>query len=126
MNNSLFKPGIRLSEKFKIQEKELASILFHNDILFITTSALVLRMEETTVNLLKDKLPEDLITISVEINIKHILKAHKGEELTCSVHLKFAEGNQLFFDFAFFNKDNEIVAIGAHERKIIEKHQFSQ
>ncbi len=125
MNNSLFKPGIRLSQKFTIQDKELASSLFHNDINFVSTSSLVHRMEETTVNLLKENLPKNLITISVEINIKHTIKVKKDEEITCSVHLKFAEANQLFFDFAFFNTEKEIVAIGAHERKIVDKQQFS-
>ncbi len=124
MKDTIFKPGIRHTHQFTVNEKELASSLFHNDINYITTSSLILRMEQTTIELLKEKLPEDMISISVEINAKHILKAKLNEELTCSVHLKFAEDNKLFFDFAFFNKGKELIAIGAHERKIISKNQF--
>ncbi len=124
MKDTIFKPGIRNSQQFTVQQEELASSLFQNDIEYITTSSLLLRMEQTTVDMLKEKLPEDMITISVEINAKHILKAKLYDELICSIHLKFAEDNKLFFDFAFFNSDKEIIAIGAHERKIVKKTEF--
>jgi len=118
-------PGIQNTEKSKVTHEQLASELKTGDIPFIATPALIIFMEKVVCNLIHNKLPNGLTSVSVEINIKHMIPVEEGAEISCSVHLKFAEEGKLFFDFAIFNSDKDIVAIGAHERIIVAKEGFS-
>ena len=118
------KPGLHLSHKFIIEEKDLASALKTGDVPYVATPSLIILMEKVICDMLHERLGDQYTSVSAEINIKHILPLQTGEEVTCSVHLKFAEENKLFFDFAFFNVEEDIAAIGAHERIIVNRIEY--
>lgn len=116
--------GIQLSEKSKVTEVQLSSSIDTGDIPYISASSLIMKMEQVACNLIHQKLPENHTTISIEINFKQTIPIKLNEEITCSVHLKFIDEDKLFFDFALFNQSNNIIAIGAHEREIINKNEY--
>jgi len=123
MKNSL-NPGLHISEKHFITKNELTTTLQSGDLPIAATPALIIIMEQVACKLIHKRISTDFTTISAEINIKHMLKIAEGDEITCSVHLKFAEDQKLFFDFAIFNTNKDIAAIGAHERFIVKKQDF--
>ncbi len=118
------KPGLHLSKKYSISEKDLASTLQTGDVPYAATPSLIIIMEKVICEMLQERLNEAYTTVSAEINVKHMLSLLKGEQATCSVHLKFVEDSKLFFDFAIFNLNEDVVAIGAHERVIVKKEEY--
>jgi predicted thioesterase len=118
------KPGIHLSEKHVIQNNELAIIQQTGNVSFASTPSLIILMEQVICKLIHDQIPPEFTSVSAEINIKHLMAIPEGTEIMCSVHLKYVDEKKLFFDFAIFNEKKDIVAIGAHERCVVEKKLF--
>ncbi len=125
MENFL-KPGIKGSERYTISHNDLASTLKTGEIAYAATPALIILMEKTICNVIQERIPTQYTSVSAEINIKHLIPLAEGDEVNCSVHLKFVEENKLFFDFAIFNDQKDIAAIGAHERFLVNKEEFSK
>lgn len=118
------KPGLHISKKYLITEQDLASTLKTGDVPFAATPALIIMMEKIICDKIHHLIPSNNTSVSAEINIKHLLPLSVNDEVTCSVHLKFVEDNKLFFDFAVFNVNEDIAAIGAHERIIVDKNEY--
>lgn len=122
----LLKPGIKETREHIFTKKELASHLKIGNIDLVATPALIILMEQVISDLIHERIPSEYTSVSAEINIKHLLPLSEGDTVVCSVHLKFVEEYKLFFDFAIFNKDKDITAIGAHERVIVRKDELSK
>ncbi len=122
--DSDLKPGLHHSEKFVITESDLASKQKTGDVAYASTPSLIVYMEKVVCGMIHSHINDSSTSVSAEINIKHLIPIPEGTEITSSVHLKFAENNKLFFDFAIFNNKEDIIAIGAHERIIVPKDVF--
>ncbi len=118
------KPGLHLSKKYSIEDKDTVINLKTGDVHQAATPSLIILLEKVIYEMISERISDQFTTISAEINMKHLLPLCVGENVTCSVHLKFAEDNKLFFDFAVFNFDEDIAAIGAHERILIKKEEI--
>jgi len=118
------KPGLHLSDKYTVTEGDLASTIKTGDVHYASTPSLIILMEKVICKMLIERLGDEYTTVSAEINVKHMLPLSKGENVNCSVHLKFVEESKLFFDFVIFNSEEDIVAIGAHERVIVKKGDY--
>ncbi|TLX78274.1 hypothetical protein E9993_00930 [Labilibacter sediminis] len=125
MMEQYLKPGLHISEKHIVKNEELATSLNTGDIPYVATPSLIILMEQVICNYIHKRIPAEYTSVSAEINIKHLMTVEEHKEITCSVHLKFAEEQKLFFDFAIFNEDEDIVAIGAHERIIVKKETYN-
>ncbi len=117
--NSKLTPGLSLSQTYTIGEQDLASTLKTSLVNYASTTSLIILTEKVICDLITDLIGHEYTTVSAEINVKHLIPIALGVELTCSVYLKFVDNNNLFFDFAIFNKQEDMVAIGAHERVIV-------
>lgn len=124
MKNSL-KRGLSFSIEKKFTEDQLASTLNVGDVPFVSTPSLLILMEQTCNSLLSGNLDSNETSISAEINIKHTKPVASNQEVKCAVHLKFVDDEKLFFDFVLTDKHKDVIAIGAHERIIINKNSFS-
>ncbi len=118
------KPGLHHSDNHTLKEKELASTVKIGNVDVVTTPALIVLLEQVICNIIHERIPPEYTTVSAEINIKHLIPVFKNAEVTCSIHLKFVEKEKLFFDFAIFDTNKDIIAIGAHERYVIAKNKF--
>lgn len=123
MNNKLT-PGLSLSQKYTIGEQDLASTLKTSLVAYASTASLITLTEKVICALIEDLIGIEYTTVSAEINVKHLIPIAVGVELTCSIYLKFVDNDNLFFDFAIFNNDEDIVAIGAHERVIVKIDEY--
>lgn len=123
MKNSL-KQGMSLSLKKMITDDLIASNQNLGDSLFASTPSLLLLMEQTCNILLNKHLPKEHTTITAEINIRHTKPIYIDETVTTSVHLKYIDDEKLFFDFVLLDDENDVIAIGAHERIIVNKNNL--
>lgn len=117
--NKKLTPGLSLSQKYTIGEQDLGSTLKTSQVAYASTPSLIIQTERVICTLLEDLIDPEYTTVSAEINVKHLIPIAAGVELTCSVYLKFVDHDNLFFDFAIFNNEEDLVAIGAHERVIV-------
>ncbi|MGQ1784657.1 thioesterase family protein [Saccharicrinis sp. GN24d3] len=118
------KPGLHHSKNFHISEHDLASTLQTGDVPYAATPSLIILMERVICEMIAGRIPENYTCVSAEINVKHLMPVSAGDEILCSVHLKFSEESKLFFDFAIFNLNDDIIAIGAHERVLVKKDEY--
>ncbi|WP_044262568.1 thioesterase family protein [Saccharicrinis fermentans] len=91
------KPGLHLSKKFNISENDLASTLQTSKVPFAATPSLIILMERVICEMISTHVPETYTSVSAEINIKHLIPVAAGDQVSCSVHLKFVEDTKLFF-----------------------------
>lgn len=123
MNNSL-KQGMNLSLKKMITDRLIAANQDLGDNHYASTPSLLLLMEQTCNVLLDKHLPKEHTSITAEINIKHTKPILIDQTVTTSVHLKYIDDEKLFFDFVLMDDENDVIAIGAHERIIVDKNNL--
>lgn len=122
MQNNLFDSlveGMLFSDKKIIQESDLDSYWQIGQLSVLATPILIAFVEQTIVKFLLQCEGPSFETISLETNIKHVKPALQGENIHCNIHLKYIDGDKLFFDAAVLNDNKEDIAVGAQERQII-------
>ncbi len=113
------KEGLMHSIEMRVGQNDLADNLGTAKVQVLSTSALIQFMERAVFALIKDYIPDGYATVSAEINIKHLKPATIGTLIRCIVHLKFVDDCKLFFDVAVLDELHDTVALGAHERRIV-------
>ncbi len=111
--------GLTHTLSMRVTEADIADTLGTAKVRVMSTSTLIRFMEKTVFELVKDRIPQGFASVSVEINIKHLKPIKKETLLRCNVHLKYIDNNKLFFDVAVLDQNKEQVALGAHERRIV-------
>lgn len=111
--------GMLFSDEKIIQETDLDTYWHIGQLGVLATPILIAFIEQTIVKFLSDIQGPAFETICLETNMKHIRPANVGEKIHCNVHVKYIDGNMLFFDVAVLNEHNEEIGIGAQERQII-------
>lgn len=135
MNSKIFKltdnfyktalaEGTVFEKHVTIEDDKLAVKLGSNDIKILSTAGLIAIIEQTCFLMVSNYLLDDLITVSAEVNFKHIHPVKVGDRITAQATLKFIEGNILFFDISILDKDGVTMGVGAHERYIVHGKGF--
>ena len=128
ITDNLFKlklaEGTIYEKKFKIKNSDLASSMGTAHIELMSTSSLIAYLEQCCAEMVDDYLLEGLVTVSAEINLKHLYPVKTGEVIYCKAILKFIDTNKLFFDIAVTNEKDISIGIGAHERYIVDRISF--
>ncbi len=120
MSDKKIQEGLRHTVTKKISDKDLASKVGTSKRDYLSTSALILFIEQSISSFIEPYLSKDETTVSSEINIKHFRPAFENENIRCTVHLKYIDNQKLFFNVAVLNEKHQEVAIGAHSRIIID------
>ena len=118
-NNYHFSVGCQIDIDITVRKEDLACHLKTGKMPFISTAAMIAYMEQCCVALIDANLPVGYDSVSTEMNVRHLHTAKMGTEVICRAHLKFVEGQKLFFDVAMLSKNGESIGIGAHERCIV-------
>ncbi len=119
MKSDIIQEGLRHTVTKIVSKNDLASTLGTSKRNCLSTTSLVLFIEQTISSLIDPYLSDEEASVSSEINIKHFRPAYENEEIRCIVHLKYKDNNRLFFNVAVLNYKHEEVGIGAHSRHII-------
>lgn len=123
MRNSL-KQGMNISLDKTITADLIAANQNLGPIEYVSTPSLILLMEQACNELIDAHLSQVHTSICAEINIKHLKPCGVGTKVNTSVHLKYIDEEKLFFDFVILDLDKEVIAIGAHERVIVNKNNL--
>jgi predicted thioesterase len=87
------------------------------------TPAMIALMENTAHLSVQKFLDEGMITLGIEINVKHIKATKVGSIVTCETILTKIEEKKLFFELKAFDEIGEI-GNGTHIRYIVDSVKF--
>ncbi|MFA7082592.1 MAG: thioesterase family protein [Bacteroidales bacterium] len=87
------------------------------------TPAMVALMEETAHTSVQDFLPEGMVSVGTEINVKHIKATPLGMKVKCNSVLEKVEGKRLFYTIEAFDEVSKI-GEATHTRYIVDAIKF--
>jgi predicted thioesterase len=93
------------------------------DISVLSTPAMILFMEKTSMKCVQQYLPEPYTTVGVAINVRHLNPAPLGGVVKVVSKLMIIEGRKLVFEVKAYYRD-VLIGEGLHERFIVNREKF--
>ncbi|MCK9162986.1 MAG: thioesterase family protein [Bacteroidales bacterium] len=87
------------------------------------TPAMVALMENTAHTSIQDFLPCGMVSVGIDINVKHIKATPLGMKVICNSVLEKVEGKRLFYTIEAFDEVGKI-GEATHTRYIVDAHKF--
>ncbi|MCR8487282.1 MAG: thioesterase family protein [Crenarchaeota archaeon] len=115
--------GSELSRKYIVTSEHTAKFLGSGDVEVLSTPSMIAFMENTAREISQMYLPENLTTVGIKVDVRHLNPAPKGAEITVSAKLIQQDRRKLVFEVKAFWKD-ELIGEGLHERFIVDRDKF--
>lgn len=114
--------GLRHTKAMVVKETDLDTYwgIGQRNVMAIPT--LISFIEQTVGELLNPYLGNAYESVVAELNMKHERQALLDETIHCNVHLKYIDGENLFFDVSVIDEEHEELTHGAIERMIVPKN----
>lgn len=87
------------------------------------TPAMIALMENTAHCSIQDFLPQGMVTVGIEINVKHIKATPIGKTVKCYSSLEKVDGKRLYFTIEAFDQEGKIGEAN-HIRYIVDALKF--
>lgn len=87
------------------------------------TPAMIALMENTAHSSIQDFLPQGMVTVGIEINVKHIKATPIGKTVKCNSYLEKVDGKRLYFTIEAFDQEGKIGEAN-HIRYIVDALKF--
>lgn len=111
------------SQTYTVKSADTADTLGSGLLSVYATPAMIALMENTAAKAITD-LEENLTTVGIEINAKHLRASLVGEALTCNAELTSHSGKIYEFYIEVFNSSQEKIGTAAHKRAAVNKTEF--
>mgnify|MGYP006278624133 CR=1 FL=1 len=115
--------GIELTLEQTVKKSDTAAAYGSGSLDVLATPAMIALMENTSLKLVKDKLPDGYDTVGTHVDIKHIKATPLGGKVTCKSRLTAVEGRKLTFEVTAQDEKGPI-GKGTHKRYIIDRASF--
>ena len=115
--------GIGGKQEIRVEQKDTAIVYGSGDVEVFATPAMIALMEMTANKSVKALLPQECISVGIEINAKHIKASKVGSLITCESFLSKVEGKRLSFNIIAYDEEGKI-GEATHNRVIVEKDKF--
>lgn len=110
-------------EKEIVNANNVATVVGSGSVEVFATPAMIALMEKTANNSLRNYLPEDYVSVGVEINTKHIKASAIGKEIVCKSELIKVDGKKLFFNISAYEGE-DMIGQASHTRVVVNKEKF--
>ena len=110
-------------EKEIVNANNVATVVGSGSVEVFATPAMIALMEKTANNSLRNYLPEDCVSVGVEINTKHIKASAIGKEIVCKSELIKVDGKKLFFNISAYEGE-DMIGQASHTRVVVNKEKF--
>lgn len=117
--------GNRHTLEMTVEVKDTAAHYGSGLIEVFATPAMVGLMEGTAQTGIQPYLPEDYITIGIEINVKHLKATPVGMKVFCESILTSVDGKKLMFEIKTWDEKGDI-GTATHIRHIVEALKFME
>lgn len=119
------KPGITKTFGKKVCFDDTAAKYGSGLVEVFATPALVGLIESTAQMSVQPYLPEGLITLGIEINVKHLKATPVGMHVFCESTLSAMDGNKLWFNIKAWDEKGDI-GTATHLRYIVDAKKFME
>lgn len=110
-------------EREIVNANNVATVVGSGSVEVFATPAMIALMEKTANNSLRNYLPEDCVSVGVEINTKHIKASAIGKEIVCKSELIKVDGKKLFFNISAYEGE-DLIGQASHTRVVVNKEKF--
>ncbi len=117
--------GIKGIKKIKVEDKDTAARYGSGLIEVFATPAMIGLMETTAQLSVQEYLPKGMITLGIEVNVKHLKATPVGMNVSCETILTKIDGKKLTFDVKATDEVGEI-GNGTHIRYIVDAEKFME
>lgn len=115
--------GVKGEQIVLVNETNTAKAYGSGLIDVFATPAMVGLMENTAHTSVQEFLPQGMVTVGIEINVKHIKATPLGMKVKCNSVLEKIEGKRLFFNVEAFDEVGKIGEAN-HIRYIVDAIKF--
>ncbi|MFZ4400368.1 MAG: thioesterase family protein [Bacteroidales bacterium] len=115
--------GILGIKEMIVKAEDTASYYGSGLIDVFATPAMIAFMENTAQLSIQSYLPEGMITLGTEVNIKHLKATPLGMKVSCDTKLITVDGKRLVFEVNA-RDEKGIIGSGLHTRVIVDKQNF--
>lgn len=89
----------------------------------LATPALIELMEQTCHEAVQPLLPEGLITVGTQVNMRHLKATTTGKKVRCDAKLISRDRQELTFKVEAFDETG-LIGEGTHARFVVDKEKF--
>ncbi|MGP1514770.1 MAG: thioesterase family protein [Bacteroidales bacterium] len=117
--------NIKGHQSYTVQPQDTAVALGSGDVEVLATPKLLALMEEVSFKSVKSYLPDEYVSVGIEMNIKHLKSSIVGETITIESTFVKQEGRKLYFHVVAFSRQ-EMIGEGDCNRFIVNKNRFGR
>ena len=117
------KVGMTGSKEIIVKPNDTAAYYDSGLLEVFATPAMIALMESTAQHSIQPFLPNGIITLGTEVNIKHIKATPLGQKVKCMATLISIEGKKLIFEVNAWDEKAQIGS-GLHTRYIVDAQKF--
>ncbi|AWR96413.1 thioesterase [Acidianus sulfidivorans JP7] len=112
-----------LQKEFLVKPENSASYVSSGAVDVLSTPSMIAFMEDTSFNLLQNKLSEGLTSVGFHIDVKHLAPAPIGGKIVVKSTIISENKRRVVFKVeAYYN--GKKIGEGIHERVIVNKEEF--
>jgi len=115
--------GLKGEQEMVVGRQDLASVMGNIGAEVLSTHRVVLLMELAARNVIKDRLPEGMMTVGTFIRIQHFAASPLGSKVRAEASLKKVDGRKLVFD-VIARDEFEKIAEGENEQLMVSINKF--
>jgi predicted thioesterase len=116
-------PGLTGSVELVVADADTAIAFRSGDVPVLATPRIVALVEEAAVAAVAGTLPAGETTVSMRVQLDHLLPSPVGRRVTAAAKLDKVEGRRLTFSVSV-NDDRGLIAAGKVTRVIVERDRF--
>ncbi|WP_138207165.1 thioesterase family protein [Haloimpatiens lingqiaonensis] len=121
--NTFFKVGETAVDDYIVKPENTADVIGNTGIYVLSTPSMIGFMENTSANVVMDKMPENYRVVGTKINVEHINSTPVNMKVTVKSTLISIEGKKLRYNVEAFNENCKI-GFGTYEQHIINLGKF--
>lgn len=88
------------------------------------TPALVAKMEQTALEMVRPTLDANSDTVGIEINVKHVKATAIGKTVTVEAKIVNIDGRKICFEITATDEAGDVIGTAYHERFVVDKQRF--
>lgn len=118
------KEGEVLKKQYIVAESDSAVALGSGGLMVFGTPALVAKMEQTALEMVKPDLEEGTDTVGIEINVKHVKATAIGKKVDVEAKIVKVDGRKICYEISATDEAGDVIGTAYHERFVVNKERF--
>ncbi|MFO8036028.1 MAG: thioesterase family protein [Anaerolineales bacterium] len=123
--STIYQIGQTREETFTVEGKHTAYHIGSGDSRVLSTPSMISFMEQVSHRLLGEKIPQGVISVGIQVDIKHLAATPVGATVRVKTELAEIRGSRVLFQVTAWDEEEKI-GTGQHWRAVIEEERFKQ